>query len=244
MKTYLTKGGNILLHDQNEKFSFWTPELEFIRECSTDEGDYIISQNPTEIIVYASGGNFQTAIEGEFEFPKWKFLFSVREVDDSNYYWAMSNNGGQYSQWDEHCYFVRFNGNKIEFMCLTESGNSSEFSTTWTGNYQSNLNYIHLIDVEGGWKLAEQCYEDCEDSIQKFGSLCKLEDLFLPVRYTSSNYDQEYGQYTGESETTETPITFTEFLYRWRIICKVTGMRPRQISPKIQRRAGKRGIRR
>ena len=244
-QTFLTKGGNILLHDAKGRYSFHTPELNFIREVTQSEGEYILSQNPTKIEVVAKlHSEFIAYAEGIKEFPKWKYLFSVTETDDSNYYWAHSNNGGKYSKWDEHNYFVRLNGDKVEFMCLTTSGNSSEFPTTWDGRYQSNLNQIYLIDVEGDWSLAEQCYEDCDDSIHKFGVMCQLEDLFLPVRYTSSNYDQEYGQYTGESETTETPITFAEFLNRWRIICKVTSKSPRQLKPKTQRRVGKRNTRR
>lgn len=228
---HLTNNGNILFNHTSRWF-FAKPTGEVLREASQGEAEYLLP-NCQEIL-----------FKGEIPAPaveKWKFVFSVDEVDDSDYYWAHSNNGGKYSNTDRHNFFSRRNGVKIEFLCLTESFSSGEFSQTWDGRYQNDLCTVDLIDVEGGWTLSEWGREDSEASIQQFGQILGWESLFNPVRYTSSNYDQENGCYTGESETTEKAVTPAEYISIWRKICAVTGATPQQIAgPKRRKRNARR----
>lgn len=228
---HITSNGNILFN-HNAQWFFAKPSGKVLREASQGEVDYLLP-NCAEIL-------FKAEIPSPVV-EKWKFIFSVDETDDSNYYWAHSNNGGKYSNTDRHNYFVRNNGGEIEFLCLTESFSSGEFSQTWDGRYQNDLCNIYLIDVEGGLTLREQGREDSDASIQQFGVVCDWKNLFQPVRYTSSNYEQENGCYTGESVTTEKAVTLAEYISIWRKICAVTGVTPRQIAgPKRRKRANTR----
>lgn len=229
-KAYLTDTGNILFQ-HNSKWFFAEPSGKILRRVSNQESEYLQGICP-EIL-----------FKGTIDVPEieyWKYLFSADMIDDRDFYWALSSNGGKYSNTDRYNYFARINGGKVEFLCLIKSFSSSEFSQTWNGRYQSNLCSIYLIDVDDDWSLLEYGHEDSEASIQQFGELCEWKDLFWPTNYTSSNYDQETGCYTGESETSEINLSFVEYLSRWRKICSVTGKSPREIVEYRRKKSGRR----
>jgi hypothetical protein len=216
----LTNGGNLLINFNND-FHFIKPCGEYIRMVGFEEAEYLQSIC-TKITIIS-----------EIKTPsvsKWKFLFSTQDIDNSDYYWAHSNNGGKYSVTDTHNFFSRLNGDRLEFLRLTETQSSGEFSQTWDGKYQNRLNDIFLIDVEGGWRLVEQCDEDCQGSIQSFGQMVSWKELFEGSREITSNYEQKYGQYKGNSETIETPINFSDYVSRWRKISEITGKMPYEIA--------------
>lgn len=237
MKTFLTKSG-ILASNDNQS-AFFTNLGEFIRECSQGEFKYLTEQIGLVPI------EFKKRWPDEWEFayfrkniqplPKWHFLFSTENRDDTNYQWGTSCNGGGYANYDRHNYFVRLNGDKVEFAFLTESYSSAEFHQTWNGSYQdsSQCDYTTLIDVEGDWQISERQSEPSEASLlQGYGQICKLEDLFQPAVYIPSR-DAE------DTTPQETPLTFAGFLGRWRTICQATGKTVRQLAPKIRRQNGR-----
>lgn len=234
MKTFLTKTG--ILASNNNQAAFFTNSGDFVRECSYDEFLYLTEEKELPEITHVDIHAVLLYRELNLKLttlPKWKFLFSSEDVDDTNYKWETCNNGGDYSNTDRHNYFVRLNGGKVEFACLTESYSSAEFHQTWNGSYQGSheCEYTHLIDVEGDWKLSEWQREESEASLlQGYGQICKLEDLFLPSAYTPSRHEED-------TTTIETPVSFAEYLRRWRLICAATNKTPYQVA---ERRRGKR----
>ncbi len=233
MKILLTKNG--ILASNDNQAAFFTNSGEFIRECSLSEFEYLSREKELPKVTFfgAGGLDFLKKLSLVNILPKWKFLFYTEDVDDTSYEEGKSCNGGAYSNTDRHNYFVRVNGDKVEFACLTESYSSSEFHQTWNGSYQNayDCNYTKLIDVEGDWRLSEWQREESEASLlQGYGQLCKLENLFQPSLYTPSR-DSE------ETDIQETPVSFAAYLRRWRRICESTSKTPYQIG---ERRRGKR----
>lgn len=237
MQTYLTKNG--ILAANNTQVGFFTNTGDFVRQSSFTEYDYLVFEvGLMEVEIPQPVGELEMFLVFSNKLPKFKFLFSSEDRDDTHYKWETCNNGGDYANYDRHSYFVRMNGDKVEFACLTESYSSAEFPQTWNGSYQNanSCNYTTLIDVEGDWKLSEQQTEPSEASLlQGFGQLCKLDDLFQPSNYIPSR-DSE------ETEPIETPITFAEYLRRWRLISNLTGKSPYEVKG-LKRGAGRSGNR-
>lgn len=205
MQTYLTKNGNILLRDVNGKFSFHTPSLAFIREVSEEEGEYIISNKPTEIdVICKLHDDFTDYCAGLGEFPTWHFVKSVLVMqDNTNYKAELSSNGGCYAFQIWHDWFVaKYPDGSWKFAYVERHDTSAEFSfDELTGQFQSDLGWVCLSNVAGNqgqyhsqrgicWKEGEKNYT-VETVLEKIAIFSTFEQM----------WNQQYEIFDGEEES-------------------------------------------
>lgn len=206
-KTYLSRGGNILLHDTKGRFSFHTPELEFIREVSQSEGDYILSNHPVEVEILRQDDLFDLCISGAESFPTWHFIKSVKVLDDYSCWKAeTSNNGGDYSFHTYHDWYVgRYPDGKWKFAFVENYSTSAEFEyDELNGSFQTDLGVLHLSNVHGQygkyqtqrgveWVNGEKFYTS-EEVLEKVGTIANFSDLWneqyecIPSRWDEEGF--------------------------------------------------------
>lgn len=200
---YITANGNIL----NTKGYFQTQKGDFLRYVGSQEMEHLKS-----VLIYST---FGTPVP-EATAPIWSYLFTIIYNDDSNYYWAMSNNGGCYSSTTESLYFCRNLNGKIEYCHLDYTRSSGEFSQTDSGAYQhsSEIKQFVITDTD----LERLCYNDWgnpeedgeEVSLLDFASTCDLQEVLTACNGgETSNYDDN-GSYVGGSESYQNPLTEEE----------------------------------
>lgn len=219
MTTYLTNSGNILVVNSSNAF-FQTQKGQFLR--------YVKDSGELEFLTSKLSVVYSTGFDIVKNPPKWQFLWETTHKDDSNYYWARSNNGGCYYEITTSYFFCRVINGKKEFCRLDKTQNSSEFQTTSDGNYQnSGVTTAQFFDVENApndatwfdyWSghQGELDYEDCP--LEAFAEPCSLMDC---LKATNSGYTSEYddnGCHCLESEYWEDETTFQQRLVRYKKI--------------------------
>lgn len=201
IKTYLTLGGNILLHNLKENYSFHRPDLSLIRQVSQEEGIYLSS--------IALPIRFETMLHSKFtgyaigitKFPVWNFIISIEiEQDYSNYKWGTCNNGGDYSFTTHQDWFVCQFEDKWRFAYVEWKSTSAEFSyDELAGQFRQNLATISPMNVgESRYYLTQtrSGYEEMEvlEAIQgfqesSFRQLWLSECLYIPERDSEEEED-------------------------------------------------------
>jgi hypothetical protein len=203
-QAWLTRNGNVLLLDAKGRYSFHTPELELIRECSYSEGNYIVSCNPLQIKIERTTSNhlsdFLYYASGEKEFPTWYFIKSITVMkDDSNYRWETGSNGGDYSfSLVRNWYCAKING-KWQFAHIDSHSTSADFSfDELNGDFQSDLGMLILSNTsdqstfqsQAGieWDGREKYYQS-EEVLEKFATMSSFGDMwssqceYIPSRW-------------------------------------------------------------
>jgi hypothetical protein len=220
-KTWLTKGGNILLKDVDGKYSFHNSELNFLREVSKSEGDYLVSTEPVEIIVQAGlYSKFTEFCIGIGDFPIWIFIKSIHVTqDNSNYRWETCNNGGDYSFQTYHDWYVaQYPDRTWRFAYVETHYTSAEFSyDELTGSFQQDMGNLHLSNVKDGkcyysqagveWIDGEKLYTSTE-VLEKIGEISTFEHMWKSeyVYYSSKFEDDNYESFPISSPA----LTFSD----------------------------------
>lgn len=192
-KTYLTKGGNILLHDVKGRFSFHTPELDFIREVSQGEGEWILSNHPVEIEILRQENHFDLHISGNSEFPIWHFIKSVCVQDDyTNFKSETCNNGGNYSFHTFHDWYVaKYPNGEWKFAFVERHSTSADFSyTELGGNFDPNPGTLYLTNANmATYSMGCSSHDDV---LEKIGTIASFSDLWSEMyEYIPSKWDDE-----------------------------------------------------
>lgn len=207
-KSFLTKSGNILVACTNGKYCFLNPSLEFIREVSESEGEYL-SDMCLEI-------NFNVQLHSQvtkyllgLEFPTWHFVKSILVLqDNSNYKWETSNNGGNYAFQTYHDWYVaQYPDGKWKFAFIENHSTSAEFSyDELAGSFQNDLGTLYLSNAVNAphyssqagieWSGNEKSYTSSE-VLEKIGTIADLSDLWGEIyEYIPSRWDEEEEGYT------------------------------------------------
>jgi len=137
------------------------------------------------------------------------YLWTTTEEDNSNFFWAMSSNGGCYSITRT----IHFFTDKKSFYKLTLYKDSSDFFTDDFGRYclPRETRDVHFNDIEGiDLTICEQtCFPEefiIEESVEKYLKKASLEEALYSVdTYISSCYDSE-GRCSKKSEVTKEPL--------------------------------------
>lgn len=215
-KTFLTRGGNILLQDINGKFSFHNPSLEFIREVSQNEGNYILSNEPTKIqVICKLHSEFAKYCVGLGEFPTWYFIKSVLVLDNySNFRAETSCNGGDYSFSTYHDWYVaQYPDGSWKFAFVERHSTSAEFSyDELARSFQNDLGCLNISNIMGEpmsyqcqqarWWDGEEVHYYSEEVLEKTATMSCFEDMWTEVyEYIPSrwNEDDKGRTYVGHS---------------------------------------------
>lgn len=203
-KTWLTKNGNVLLLDAKGHYSFHTPELVFIRECSQSEGNWIVSNNPTQVDIHCKlHSEFAEYCAGTKKFPTWHFIKSIKVIeDDSNYRWETSNNGGNYSFSERHnWYCAKING-EWKFAFTVSHHTSAEFSfDELNGTFQSGLQTLTLYNTEECDYFWTQS-GTIEEVLEKLATMSSFEHMWnSQFEHIPSQWDETDEAYTSPALT-------------------------------------------
>ena len=256
-KSFLTKSGNILVACTNGKYCFLNPSLEFIREVSESEGEYL-SDMCLEI-------NFNVQLHSQvtkyllgLEFPTWHFIKSVLIVDDySNYRAETPCNGGDYAFHTYHDWYVaKYPDGSWKFAFVKRHSTSAEFSyTELGGTFDSNPGNCYITNVEGNIAYTMGCSSH-DDVLEKIGSISTFEDMWNEMYYyIPSKWDEECEGYTRPALSfSEKKEIITRLKDIYESICseklkndevlKFEEIHPHFKRSKSPRRGGKRGERR
>lgn len=208
-KTWLTKGGNVLLKNKEGKYSFHNPELNFIREVSNSEGEHI-SNKLTEISIQCElDSQFAKFCLGKVKFPTWIFVKSIQVTqDNSNYRWETCNNGGNYSfQVYHHWYVAQYPDGNWKFCYVETHYTSAEFEyDELKGCFQQDLGYICVTNANGNTQYKTQGGKSWDgefvnysvnEVLEKIATISTFEQMwneqfcYYPSKFEDDNYESE-----------------------------------------------------
>ncbi len=236
-KCFLTKSGNILVACTNGKYCFINPSLEFIREVSESEGEYL-SDMCLEIEFNVQLHSQVTKYLLGLEFPTWHFVKSILVVqDNSNYRWETSNNGGNYAFQTYHDWYVaKYPNGSWKFAFVERHSTSAEFSyTELGGTFDSNLGNCYITNVEGNMAYTMGCSSH-DDVLEKIATMSSFENMWTEqYEYVPSRWDED-----DEGEVT----IGLSFSLKKEIITGLKGLGVTRQDKKPSIRGGKRGGRR
>lgn len=175
-KTFLTDRGNILV--VAERPYFIAPTLEFLREVSLSEVDYLM-----EVCIQI---DLHVDIP-PIQYPTWKFITTTKEWSDSSKFKPdTSCNGGDYAFFAWRDWFVSDTPTGWKFAFIERYSTSSDFSyDELTGQFQSPLGRLTITNANNisyetqtyEWADGVQCYEQNE-VLEKLCVLCEFRHLW------------------------------------------------------------------
>jgi hypothetical protein len=207
---FLTSNGNVL----NVNLScFQNLKGEFLRLVGNTELEYL--EGVLTPVIFPNG------IPQPKEIPYWNFLWETRFVDESNYFWARSNNGGCYSNTTRSMYFHRNLNGKNEYCRLDYNSSSSEFSQTSDGSYQNDIATIILIGANielkyDVWSMSGS--EDyTEEALERYATMVDLKEVLNSTNGgETSNYNSDGCYNGGSSEVYYDELSRMEKLERFK----------------------------
>ena len=209
---YLTSNGNVL----NINLScFQNLQGEFLRLVGNSELEYLQG-----VLIPI---NFPNGIPQPETTSIWNFLWETRFEDDSNYYWARSNNGGCYSNTTRSMYFQRNLNGKNEYCRLDYISSSSDFSQTSDGSYQNDIATIILIGANielkyNVWSMSGSIEDYTEEALERYATMVDLKEVLNSTDGgETSNYDSD-GCYIGGSEKYYNELSRVEKLERFKLL--------------------------
>lgn len=204
-KCFLTNGGNLLRFHSSNKFYFQKPNGEFVREVSNSEVEFLC-QNCLEVDVHFPNEH------PEF-LPTWHFIKSVCVVDDySNFRAETSCNGGNYSFYTYHDWFVaKYPDGSWKFAFVERHSTSADFSyDELAGSFQNDLGYLYLSNVADNkgqyqsqagieWVDGEKFYTSLE-VLEKIATMSIFGHMWNEVyEYIPSRWGEEDEGYTSSA---------------------------------------------
>lgn len=175
-KTFLSDHGNILVPAKRPYFI--TPTLEFLREVSLAEANYLM-----EVCIQIDLHVDLPPIE----YPTWKFITTTKEWSDySRYKPETSCNGGDYAFFVWRDWFVSNTPTGWKFAFIERYSTSSEFPyDELAGQFQSPLGRLTITNANdisyetqiNEWVDGERCYEQ-DEILEKLCVLCEFKHLW------------------------------------------------------------------
>lgn len=250
-KCFLTKSGNILVACTNGKYCFLNPSLEFIREVSQSEGEYL-SDMCLEIEFNVQIHSQVTKYLLGLEFPTWHFIKSILVVEDySNYKWETCNNGGNYSFQTYHDWYVaKYPDGKWKFAFVERHTTSAEFSyDELAGSFQNDLGCLNISNIMGEpmsyqcqqakWWDGEEVHYYSEEVLEKIAIVSSFEGMWNEMYYyIPSKWDEE--EYTDPANQCSA-LSFTN---KKEIISRLKKLGVTRQDKKPSVRGGRKGGRR
>lgn len=135
---FITQSGNILVQDNNTYY-FTTADGVFLRVVG--EGEFESLHKKLKEIFFK--GDFSLP-----EVPVWKFLYSVKKSDYSQYEEQNSRNGGSYAFHVEYMFYARVVRGIIQYCCLPKHSTSAEFEYAEDGSGFGDTWSMKVIGTE------------------------------------------------------------------------------------------------
>jgi len=219
MTAKITRNGNLIV----DKIIV-NADGKFVRRISDEEKTYFDNLNMLEVVI---NSDIQIAIP-----EKWRYWFSTRDDDYTNYEADRCNNGGCYGSWIRNHFYIRRNGDEIEVLRLEVPGDTSDWRISIDGShddysrgvefldaepYRIEYGFSETMDVEYVYVQDSSHYGDCE-SIERFA---QRTDIKAALYAQSSYVDQD---------TNETyDILFKDFAGRIRKACSILNCTPNEL---------------
>lgn len=176
---WLTFNGNILLANQ-DKFAFFTPEGKFIREVTAEQGKDLSAKCPLVIVFWPNQPKWPET------FPVWHFVESVLVTKDyTNYKESKSNNGGNYSFFTYHDWYVaQYPDGKWRFAMIESYRTSSEFLfDELKDNFETKLSTLHLKNTSSKINYLTEVHDNRDESVlEEIGCFGTFRDLWFEIR--------------------------------------------------------------
>lgn len=139
---YTTKNGNVLAVTYKGNGYFTKFDGTYLRPVSKPQIAWF------KTILTKIGVESNAAINAVISSPKWEYLWSVYNLDLSNYEESRSNNGGAYSTTTHsHFYMAKVRG-KVTVREYETVYSSAEFSQSDDGEFEEDLYPLTLVNTD------------------------------------------------------------------------------------------------